>query len=244
MIDPLEAVEVALVDAVDADEARTAFGGRGAALADANACPFGLGPHPARGLIAGLGAQVVQVRHRQAGQALVPGISVLGIGALQQVHGGRSRQGPMQGVGLGEQGHVEGAELAGKPVGRRPIALGQAGAVAGTAHQPGELLARVARGALQVAQHHALVGARQLRIAQALEQRVDERVALGVVVQGAELNLQGALQKGAQLRHGGEPRFVHVDHHVRDDRPKAQASDSYLVGNTRPRSDSYHVGRD
>ncbi len=244
VIDPLEAVEVALVDAVDADEARTPLGGRSAALADGHAVPLGLGPHPALGLIAGLGAQVVQVRHRQVGQALVARIPVEGISALQQVHGGRSRQGAVQGVGLGQQGHVQGAELAGKPVGRRPIALGQHGAVAGPAHQPGELLARVAGGVLQVAQDHTLVAARQLRIAQALEQRADERVALGVVVQGAEPDLRGALEKGAQLRHAVEPRFVHVDHHVRNDRPKTQASDSYLVGNTRPRSDSYHVGRD
>jgi hypothetical protein len=39
-------------------------------------------------------------------------------------------------------------------------------------------------------------------------------------------------------------RFDHVDHHARNDRPKPYRSDSYLVGNRHPRSDSYHIGRD
>ena len=235
---------VALVHAVDADEARPPLGGGGAALPDGNALPFGLGPVPALGLVAGLGTQVVQVRHRQPGQTLIAGIPIQTIGTLQQVHGGWPRQGGVQGVGLGQQRDIGGRELAGKTVHRRPITLDQGKPLAGTAHQAGELLARVAAGALQIAQHHAFVAAGETRIAQALEDRLDECVALRIALRGAELHLQRALQKRAQLRHRVQSRFVHVDHHVRDDRPKTHASDSYLVGNTRPRSDSYHVGTD
>ena len=137
------------------------------------------------------------------------------------MHGGGPRERAVQGVGLGQQGHIGGGELAGKAVHRGAIALDQGNAVAGTANQAGELLTRVARGVLQVAQHHALVVAPQCAVGKAPEHRADERVALSVVGQRAELHLQGTLHKSAQLRHRAEAGFVHVDHHGHDDRPKS-----------------------
>jgi hypothetical protein len=126
----------------------------------------------------------------------------------------------MQSIGVREQGYIGGGELARKAALWTAIALGQRGAVEEAAHQPGELLPGVARGALQVAQHHAFVGAPQASVAKASEYRADKAVALHIVAEGAELDLEGATEKGAQLRHRAESRFVHVDHHVRDDRPK------------------------
>ena len=41
-----------------------------------------------------------------------------------------------------------------------------------------------------------------------------------------------------------EPHFIHIDHHVLDDRPKTHALGSYFVGNTNLRSGSCHFGID
>ena len=92
------------------------LGGRSAALGDGDGLTLGLGPVQPLGLVAGLGAQVVQVGHRQAGQALVAGIAVERVGALHELLGGRPRQGAMQGIGVREQSHIGGGELARKAV--------------------------------------------------------------------------------------------------------------------------------
>ena len=124
VVEPFEAVLVALVNAVDADEPSASLGGRGAAFGDGSGLTLGLGPVKPLGPVAGLSAQVVQVRHRQTRQALVACIAVERIGALHDLLGGRSREGAMQCIGLGQQGHIGGAELAGKAVGGTAVALG------------------------------------------------------------------------------------------------------------------------
>ena len=103
----------------------------------------------------------------------------------------------MQGIGLGEQHHVSGAEFPGKAGRRSTIALGQAGAVEEAADQPGGLLARVAGGALQIAQHHPLIGPAQPAIGKTLEHGSDEAIALCVVIAGLKLDVEGAIEKGA-----------------------------------------------
>jgi hypothetical protein len=126
----------------------------------------------------------------------------------------------VQGVGLREQGHVGGGELAGKAIEGYRIALDQRFPVERTAHQPCHLLAGVTGEAFEIAQHHALVSTPEAAVAQALENRRDELVALRIVADGLELYIRCAVEKGAQLRHRFELRFVHVDHHAGNDRPK------------------------
>lgn len=63
MVEPLDAIEIALMDAIDADEARAALGVWGATLANGNLRGAGLGPVLAAGGVAGDLAQVVQVCH-------------------------------------------------------------------------------------------------------------------------------------------------------------------------------------
>src|ERR1035437_9296908 len=150
----------------------------------------------------------------------------------------------MQRISLREQFHVSGGELARKARCRSAIALGEVLPLEAATHQPPELGSRVAGGARQIEHQHTLVGFAKLWISKAPEHCGNEAVALNVVADGLEFDFNGPCQKGAQLRHRLEPSFVHIDHHVVDDRPNTHASGSYLVGNTNPRSGSYHIGID
>jgi hypothetical protein len=65
VVQALDAVEVALVHAIDADEARAALGRRRTAHANRRRLgPSRLAQHDALGAVAGAVAQVVQVPHR------------------------------------------------------------------------------------------------------------------------------------------------------------------------------------
>jgi hypothetical protein len=68
-------------------------------------------------------AQVVQMPHRELRQAFVTGIAMDLDGALQQGAGGRPRQGVVQGIGLGEQGHILGRVGRGKAGRGRSVQL-------------------------------------------------------------------------------------------------------------------------
>src|SRR5947208_8301558 len=86
--------------------------------AGARRSPMGMvwpGPVQAGGLVAGLAAQVVQVRYREAREPLVAWIAKELPSALQQPFRGRPGEGAMQRIGLREQLHVSGAELPAKP---------------------------------------------------------------------------------------------------------------------------------
>src|SRR5207237_4604496 len=101
--------------------------------------------------------------------------------------------------------HVSGAELPGKACPGGAIALRQGCPVAVAAHQPRDLLARVAGGTLQVAQHHRLVAPAQTPIGEALEHCRNEVVALDIVAAGLELDGSSAIEKGAKMRHRVDP---------------------------------------
>ena len=73
VVDAFDAVLIALMHAVHAQVAGPVVGGRRAPLADGNGHRPGLGPDLALALIAGALAQVVQMRHRDRGQALHSG---------------------------------------------------------------------------------------------------------------------------------------------------------------------------
>src|SRR5205823_10507015 len=123
VVEPLGAILIALVDAVDANEAGAPIRGGSTAFANGYGVAPGLGPVQAGGLVAGLAAQVVQVRYREAREPLVAGIAKELPSALQQPFRGRPREGAMQRIGLREQLHVSGAELPGKACPGGAIAL-------------------------------------------------------------------------------------------------------------------------
>lgn len=106
VVDALDAVEVALVHAVDAHEAGAPVGAGGLAQTDGVAHRAGLDKaHPAR-LVVGALAQLVQVRDRQLGQAFIARVAIDGVGALQQVRNGRAAHVFMGPIHLYQQRHV------------------------------------------------------------------------------------------------------------------------------------------
>lgn len=80
-------------------------------------------------------------------------------------------------------------------MGRGAVALAQGLTVEDTRQQPGQLSARVATGALQIAQHHAFIGAIEPCIAKALGDRGNVSVALVVAGWRRKPYLQRAGQK-------------------------------------------------
>ena len=142
-----------------------------------------------------------------------------------------------------QERHVLLAVQARKTVHRTAITLHQGRSFRGALHKPRQLRARVARGVHQVAAHQPFVGTPEPAVAKAPQRRRDVRVARPIVARRPEMNRRAPVQKRLQLRQRLQLRIVHVDHHVRNDRrPTQAASGSYLVGNTPPRSGSYHVG--
>ena len=111
---------------------------------------------------------------RDGRQALVAGIAIHRQCPPHQVPGGRPRERPVQGVGVGQQRHIGGGEAADKAMRRRPIALVQRPR-AGALDQPHQLRPRVAGGALQVAHHHPLVRSFEPGVAKPAQHALDMR---------------------------------------------------------------------
>lgn len=88
VIEPLDAVLIALMNAVDTDEAGASVGCGSTALPDGDGIALRLSPVQAGGLIADLVAQVVQVGNRQGRKPLIAGIAIQGVGALHEALGG------------------------------------------------------------------------------------------------------------------------------------------------------------
>ncbi|MFD2376955.1 hypothetical protein ACFSTJ_05140 [Ottowia pentelensis] len=209
------------MDAVDANEAHSPAGVGRASLANGieHGPGFGQG-HPGGFVWAAL-AQVVQVRGRQLRQAFKARITVHMPGAAQQVHRRRPRQAAMGAINAHQQRHIGGAVAPGKGMRWHAVALGQRLAFQHARQQPRQLRARVAAGARQIAQHDALVGPGQTRIAQAAHHAGNVRIALLIIGEGAEADLQRAFEKRLQLGNAAQPGFVHVDHHLKNDRPRS-----------------------
>ena len=188
MVEAFYAVLIALVHGIDADEAGTIIGGGRATFSDRYAVALGFGPVPPPGRIALCPAQVVEMRHRDRGQAFIPGIAKDLDGALHQAAGGRPREGAVERIGLGQQRYVDRRELAGKALFGRRIALGEGLARLRPAHQAFQLRARVAGGALQIVHHHPFIGSGKTPIAQPLHHRGNEGVALGILTLGFKLH--------------------------------------------------------
>lgn len=114
------------MDGIDADEAGAAFGCRGAPGADGAGPGLGLAVVDPALLVEGLGPQVIEVGHRDGGQARITGLAEEVTGSLQQHPGGGAGQRAVQAVELGQQHDVRGGELTG--IGGRggPVAPRQA----------------------------------------------------------------------------------------------------------------------
>ncbi|ABE42309.1 hypothetical protein [Polaromonas sp. JS666] len=207
---------------VDANEARSALRAWRAPYADWVDHRTGLGQAHALALVGLAAAQVVQVRHRQAGQALEAAVAMRQC-PLEQVHGGRARQRAVGAVHLGQQQGISRGVAPRKHMSRAAVALVQALAVQHACQQPGELGARVAAGVPQIAQHHAFIGPIQAGIAQELGHRDDVGVARLIAVGHAKAHLQCAGQEGLKLGGCLQTGFVHVDHHAKNDRPNPAA---------------------
>ncbi len=182
--------------------------------------------HP-QGTIPGALAQVVQVRDRQRGQALVAGIAIHVVGALQQVSNGRAAHVLIGAIHLHQQRDIAGGVLAGKGRPRSRVALGQGhrgqavGVPAGD--QPGQLWAAVAADVAQIGQQHATLAFVAPGIVEAPQDAADVRVALGVPAVGRKFDLGAGAEKFLDLPDCAEPRLVHVDHHPCDDQPVPSA---------------------
>ena len=220
VIQPLDAVPVALMDAVDANETRAALRRRGLAHADRSglvaAC---LGHEHTLLAIAAAGAQVVQVRHRDRAQASKARIAKDIALAAQHARRGGPGQRAHGAIDFGQQRHVGARVAPGKGVFGGAVVLHQGLARHPAGNQPCELGAAIAAQALQVGQYRAFVGSPQLAVAQAPQHGFDPVVAaLVVVLRGAKLQLLRSRQHLAHLIHRAHLRFVHVDHHPFDDR--------------------------
>ena len=144
------------------------------------------------------------------------------------MNGGRTRHRSVGQIHLGQQQGISRGKAFGKGVDRSPVAFTQGLAVHNPGQEPGELGARIAAGAQQVAQHHALVRPAQPGIAKAVCHGDDVRVAPVIAVGDGELHRQRTGQEGLELGNSLQTGFVHIDHHAGNDRPKpvAQAQTS------------------
>ena len=224
MIQALGPVQVALVDAVDADEARTAVGGWRLAHADRGGLGgAGLGQHHALRAVGRAVAQVVQVAHRDRAQAFEARVAEDIALASQDAGRGRARHRVHGPIDIGQQRHVGGRVAPRKGVLRRAVALDQGLTRQPTRHQPLDLRAAVAAQALQVRQHHPSVGALEATVLKPPQHQGDPGVAPLVVLGPAELQGLRAAHHLSHLLQGAHLRFVHVDHHPFDDRLASQA---------------------
>ncbi len=220
VVQALGAVEIALVHAVDADEAGTAVRGRCPTHADGDGLGRpGLGQHHPLGPVAGTAPQVVEMRHRQRRQPCVARIAMDLVLAAQHAGSGWPGEGVHGPVDLGEQGDVGGRVLAREGVRRCPVAFTQRRSGAPALHQPRDLGAAVAAQVLQVGKHRAPIRALELAISQALEHRCEPFVTPGIVVGAAKLQRHRARKHFAHLDQRANLRLVHVNHHGCDDRP-------------------------
>ena len=199
--------------------------GRGALRACANGVAYGtrLGEVGTPGLVAGAFAQVVQVRDRQACQALIAGIAVHAPGAAQEVHNGWTTHIFIGAVHLYQQLDIGLGVLAGKGDSGGSVAFGQGHSgqpvLIPAGYQASDLDTDIATGAAQVGQHHAALTLFNLGIVKALEHAADVFVAIEVTAafSGCEVDFGSGCQKFLQVRNRAQLCLVHVDHHPVDD---------------------------
>ncbi len=220
VVQALDAVQVTLVDAVDADEAWAALGGGRLAHTDLGVLRglrFAL--HHTLVAVARAVAQVVHVPHRELGQPHEARVAEDIALAAQHAGRGRTRQRAHGAVHIGQQRHVRRRVQAGKRPTRRAVVLHQRLAGGPARNQSRDLGAAVAAQALHVGQHHTTLAALEPAVIEAPQHGLDPGVALLVIVLGPlKFQRLRARQHLPRLLHGAHLRFVHVDHHPFDDR--------------------------
>lgn len=128
--------------------------------------------------IAAGATQVIQVRHRDAGEDLVLRLLVDREGALGEFLGGGSGEGAVQLIDLGKQPQLDGAVALGKGYRRWPTPVGQATAGAPLRNQARDLRSGVAGDLAQEANDEATLGSAQPQVAELLKALGDPVVAI------------------------------------------------------------------
>ena len=201
-VEALAAVEVALVDGVDAQEAGPALGPGAAALGDGHLHRPGEVRRGALAAVGGRGAQVVEVADRdprQAREALVAEHLVL---AAHHLAGGRPGHLAEGGVDVREQADVgRGVAALEGPRRRSAAAVDDAPGVPVLPQQARQLRPRQTGGLAEEAPQRALVGLAEPGVAEARQRALHEGVGL---LAGAwlEVNRVVAVEKGADLVQG------------------------------------------
>lgn len=99
---------------------------------------------------------------------------------------------------MGEHQHIGVRVGARKASPGTSVALSQRGALTAAFDQPGELLARIATDPFQEAQHHGLLAALQVPVAESSHGAGDEFIALPC--RHREIHRHGPVQKALQIR--------------------------------------------
>ena len=199
----LDAVAIALVDRIHAQEAGVALGAGLAPLADIDFDWTGL-VHRAPAALVGFGlAQVVEVAIGDSCQALVAGVSEEHVGALTELPGSGGGQGAVQGVDLGQQHDILAGMAPREGAFRSAMMIPDTAGLAVLGDQPGHLCPRAAGDLAQVAPDQALVGLAQASIAEQAQVLGDELVG-SLAVRNLESERLSPSEEGADLLQGLE----------------------------------------
>lgn len=203
-INAFNAVEIALMDGIDAQVAGSVVGGGFTSFADRNAhgtCFIANGAHALIGFAV---AQVVEVAVGNVSETLVAGVTEETEGALAELAGGGTGEVAVEGIELGQQATVVVGIAPGERFGWcAPPVVDDAGE-SELREQAHELLSGQAGHATQVAGHESAVALAEVLVAEVFERQADETVR-GLTISGNEFNGIGAVEKRADLLQGLEP---------------------------------------
>ena len=195
MINALDAILIALMHTVDANEAGASVGGRSAPFADRDAGGPGLGEDPATLGIAPALAQVVEMADRNRRQLGIARVAVAFQRAPHQMHRRRAGERVVQTVGFGQQGHIRFGEAPDKTMRWRSPGFLQPTRLPILRHQARHLLSGVARRPFQITQHHGLLRPLQASIAKTPEHRFDVSVPFFVLTASLKVDFLRRRQK-------------------------------------------------
>jgi len=198
VIEPLDAVQIALMDGVDAQEAGTACRPGFAPFANGDGGGAGFRVMMALALIAGTVAQVVEMAGGDPRQALESRVVEDMISPLTEFAGGGTREGAVQGIHLDQQGDIGGLIIPRKGIGRFTALVADVTGLAIPGNQPCHLGTREAADLLEVLLHRPFVSLPQLDVMQLTQGGFNPGIG---VFTGRDLEIQGegTGQKGPDL---------------------------------------------
>ena len=212
VVEALDAVEVALMDRVDAQEAGTAVGMGFAALADGDLDRLGLVDGAALAPVSSRAPEVVEMAVGDAGQALEAGIAEHRVGPLTELAGGRSREGAVEGIDLGQEADVGIGITARERADGSATPIPDRAGIAELTDQAGHLGPGEAADLLQVAPHQALVGLAEAEIAET-PQLTGDPVVEGLTAWHVEVEGVCTFKEGVDLLHALEPLGLECHDH-------------------------------